>query len=133
MKTTGSLAAAVLLTGVLALRAAAQTITNPARQETQVRAELRELAASPTAADHDRAEVERFLANDRARDVAADMGIDLQALQDRVATLSDADAADLASRVKNANEAPMAGGDTFVITSTTIIIVLLIIILIIVA
>lgn len=127
MKNLTNIALSLLLVGGLAGPAAAQDA------RAGVQSELREMAAAPSDADAHRAVVRDFIGNDRVRTVAADLGIDLAGLDERVATLSDGDAADLAKRIRDANEDPLAGGDTLVITSTTIIIVLLIILLVAVA
>ncbi|MEQ9400265.1 MAG: PA2779 family protein [Longimicrobiales bacterium] len=99
--------------------------------DTDTRAQIRALAAeAPTASPH--ATVQAFLDRDDVRAVAAERGIDVDGLKDRVATLDDAAAANLASRAEDVQD-QLAGGDTVTITSTTIIIVLLVIILVIVA
>jgi len=76
--------------------------------------------------------VQRFLRSDGVRRVADGMGITVNDLNDRVATLDEATLNDLADRTRAA-ERELAGGDTIVISSTVVIIALLIIILILVA
>lgn len=127
MKNLTRIALSLLLVGAMAGPATAQ------EAGADLQSELREMAAAPSAADAHRAVVRDFIADDRVRSVAADLGVDLAGMEGRVATLDDADAADLAKRIRDANEDPLAGGDTLVITSTTIIIVLLIILLVAVA
>ena len=132
MSATSRIAAASLVLSLLALPGALNAQDAPAHDE--VRTELREIAASPTSSQADRALLDGFLESSRVQEVAQGMGIDLGLLQDRVATLGADEANDLAERVRDAGqEAPLAGGDTFVITSTTVIIALLVIILVIVA
>lgn len=129
---TVRIAAASLVLSLLALPGTLHAQDAPAHDE--VRTELRDIAASPTPSAEDRQLLEGFLESSRVQGVAEGMGIDLGLLQDRVATLGSDEASDLAKRVRDAGqEAPLAGGDTFVITSTTVIIALLVIILVIVA
>ncbi len=95
-------------------------------------AQLRSLVAQPTRQERDRATVRDFLRSPSVRKAATSHGIDINKLQARVGTLDSTDAADIAQRIRDANESPVAqaGGDTFVITSTTVIIILLVLILI---
>lgn len=122
----------MLLIGGLALFAPTRTAAQQAdRGDIQT---LRELATAPDEATRDREVVRSFLARRDVRATAADHGIDVDRIVDRISTLDSADAAELADRVRTAEqELVQVGGDTFVITSTTVIIVLLVIILIIVA
>lgn len=129
MKNATRFAFSALLLGALALPASAAAQERPADLDR----ELRELATTSSNADADRALVRDFVTREQVRDVARSMGIDTEALADQAQTMSDAEAGDLATRIRDANEDPLAGGDTFVITSTTIIIALLIVILVIVA
>ena len=90
------------------------------------------MAGSESPAEADRATVLRFLDRDDVRTVAADNGIDVERVERAVEASDAGTAADLAERVRDAED-QLAGGDTFVISTTTIIIALLVIILIIVA
>lgn len=115
------------LLGVSTVPASAQSTVDP----TSIEAELRAIAATPTAEESDRGEVRSFLESDRVRGVAGDLGIDLDDVERRVDALDGEAVTGLAEQIRDARqEQPLAGGDTVVITSTTIIIVLLIIILI---
>lgn len=97
-------------------------------------ADLRAMATQPAAAEQDRAVVRAFLGSDRVRRVAEDRGMDVRALEEGLATLDDAATADLAERIRSAQDpAAHVGGDTFVISSTVVIIALLVIILIVVS
>ncbi len=129
MKNLTRYALSALVFGALALPASTAAQERPADLDR----ELRELATTPSSADADRAVVRDFVASERVRDVARSIGVDADRLADQVETLDDAQAGDLAERIADANDDPLAGGDTFVITSTTIIIVLLILILVAVA
>ena len=94
-------------------------------------ATLREMAARPSAAERDRATVASFLRRTDVRRAAEEHGIDARALQDGVATIGDAAAAQLAHRIRSEDDqAAHVGGDTFVISSTAVIVALLVIILI---
>jgi hypothetical protein len=129
MKIAARFALSALMLGALALPATAAAQERPADFER----ELRELATTPNAADADRALVLDFVTSEQVRDVARSIGVDGDRLADHVQTLDNAQAGDLAKRLRDANEHPLAGGDRVVITTTTIIIVLLIIILVAVA
>lgn len=92
--------------------------------------ELRLIASQPTPADGDRATVRAFL--DRADVVGAaeSHGIDIESTKDRVSTLSDAEAAQVAARIDAIDGEPQVGGDYIVISTTAVIIALLVLILV---
>lgn len=130
MKSFTRAAFVLLMMGILGVPLQAQE----ARNGTDIQAELREMAASPSEADRDRAVVNDFLGQDRVQEVAAGIDVDTDRLQAEVNTLDDGEVAGLADRVRDAQQdSPLAGGDRIVITTTTVIIALLVIILLIVA
>lgn len=94
---------------------------------TSVESELRSMLVVENDAS-DREVVLDFLADDAVADVAEAEGMDVSELRDRVRTMDEASASDLANRVREMRE-DMVGGDTFVIGSTTLIIILLVLIL----
>ena len=94
---------------------------------TSVESELRSMLVVDNGTSN-RDVVLEFLADDAVADVAAAEGLDIQELKDRVRTMDEASASDLANRVREMKE-DMVGGDTFVIGSTTLIIILLVLIL----
>ncbi len=126
------------LTMGLALAALAVLPTTLTAQQAQssdnAAATLRAMATRPSAPQSDRATVSTFLQRDDVRRVAGERGIDMNALENGVATLDDDAAADLAQRIRTADDqAAHVGGDTFVISSTVVIIALLVIILVVVS
>jgi len=122
-------------TAVLAITAALVTATPAQAQEAQAPNQdvLRALVTTPSAAERDRAVVQRFLDRDQVKRAAQGAGIDLDRVKDGVATLGADQAGDLAQRVRDFDQQALVGGDTFVISSTFVIIALLVIILVIVA
>ncbi len=92
--------------------------------------ELRAMASQPTQGDADRSAIRDFLARGDVSQAAEAYGLDVEAAADRVATLSDDDAASLADRVRRTEHTAQVGGDTFVISTTAVIIALLVLILI---
>lgn len=94
---------------------------------TSVESELRSMLVVDNEAS-DREIVLEFLADDAVADVAAAESMDVGELRDRVRTMDEESASDLANRVREMKE-DMVGGDTFVIGSTTLIIILLVLIL----
>ena len=110
-------AALVFPTGLIA------QVDTDASAESELRAML--VNEAPVS---DREVVLDFLADERVADVAASRGMDVDELGDRVRTMDDRSASDLADRVREMR-ADMVGGDTFVIGSTTLIIILLVLIL----
>lgn len=124
----------LLLSLALLVPLSPEVAAQSADDRTAIEAELREIAASPDAEDLDRREVRSFLERDRVREVAGDLGIDLDAVERRVDALDGEEVAGLAERIRDAGqEQPLAGG-ALTLTSTTIIVVLaLVIVLVIVA
>lgn len=94
---------------------------------TSVESELRSMLVVDNGTS-DREFVLEFLADDAIADIAAAEGMDVRELRDRVRTMDEASASDLANRVREMKE-DLVGGDTFVIGSTTLIIILLVLIL----
>ena len=91
------------------------------------------MADRAAAQEADRAAVREALARPEVRGVAANLGVDLNRLNDAVATMSGADLAQAASTARQVNQQLVGGASTVVISTTTIIIALLAIILIVVA
>lgn len=93
--------------------------------------ELRDMVVAPTEVDQDRRVVQEFLDRSDVQSAAAVHGIDVEALQNRVATLEAEATSDLAERVRQTqDDLDQVGGDSFVITTSTIVLVLLVLILI---
>jgi hypothetical protein len=91
------------------------------------------LQAHVSAADADRAMVQRLLEREEVKEVAGAAGLDLRRAASAVATLDGADLAAVAAQARQVDEA-LAGGQSRVVISTTMIIIaLLVVILIIVA
>jgi hypothetical protein len=94
-------------------------------------ADLRAMVAEEHGTAGDAETVREFLALEEVRVLAAERGLDLDAITDRVGTLDDASVADLADRIRDqADQGQLVGGDTLVISSTAVIIVLLVLILV---
>jgi hypothetical protein len=91
--------------------------------------ELRLIASQPTAADADRATVRAFLDRADVEQAVESHGVDLTRAKDRVSTLNDAEAAELAARIDALDGAPQVGGDVIVISTTAVVIALLVLIL----
>jgi hypothetical protein len=86
-----------------------------------------------TAADADRAVIQRLLARPDVQALAAEIGLDIRRAHTAVATLEGGQLSDLAARARQA-ERGLAGGQGSVRISTTLIIIaLLVVILLIVA
>lgn len=81
----------------------------------------------------DRQEVLRVLENERVRELAEGMGLDLTRAKAAVATLDETELGTVASQARAVNEALAGGQSTVTISTTVIIIALLILILLIVA
>jgi hypothetical protein len=100
-----------------------QHIINPS----QLSAAVADRAA---AQDADRAAVRDALARPEVRSVASSMGVDVNRLDNAVATMSGADLERAASTARQVNDQLVGGASTVVISTTTIIIALLVVILI---
>jgi hypothetical protein len=114
------------LAALLALSADAR-----AQQPTaaDVTSELRLIASHATADDSDRATVRAFLDRPDVERIAESSGLDLVSTRDRVSTLSDAEAAELAARIDALAGAPQVGGQVIVISASALLIALLIVLL----
>ena len=75
-----------------------------------------------------RASILQFLQNDRVVSTANDMGLRIQDLSTRVATLDDATLSQVAERTRAA-DLGLAGGAEYVVLSTTVIIIILLILI----
>ena len=82
-----------------------------------------------TQADEDRSTILRFLERDEVGGVAEDMGADMQDVGRGVLRMNDADAARVASQVRDTEQAMAA--DTISVTTTTLILILVVLILLI--
>ena len=80
-----------------------------------------------TPGDEDRSTILRFLEREDVGGVAEGMGVNMQDAGEGVLRLNDAEAARVASQVRDAEEQMAA--DTITMTTTTLIIILLVIIL----
>ena len=94
-----------------------------------VTSELRLIASQPMSVDVDRATVRAFLDRPDVERVAESSGLDLASTRDRVSTLSDAEAAELAARIDALAGAPQVGGQVVVISASALLIALLIVLL----
>lgn len=92
----------------------------------ELRASVVEQAAE---SDRDREAVRRVLERDDVRAVADQMGFDLSAAEDAIATLDGPELQRLADRARTA-EKDLVGGDAIVISTTAVIIGLLVLIVI---
>ena len=88
------------------------------------------LSAAETARQADRATVDRFLASPEARAAAAVVGADATRLRTGVATLADAELAELALRVDALQGDPVAGLDDDIKTLLIIFLIVAIVILV---
>jgi hypothetical protein len=88
------------------------------------------LSAAETARQADRATVDRFLASPQARAAAAAVGADATRLRAGVATLADAELAELALRVDALQGEPVAGLDDDIKTLLIIFLIVAIVILV---
>jgi hypothetical protein len=93
--------------------------------------DLQALVGTPDRTEGDRRVIEAFLAGPGVGDVVAGLGIDADRIRAGARVMSGPTTANLAERIRDAaDQAPMVGGDTIVISSTAIIIALLVLILI---
>jgi len=88
------------------------------------------LTAAEAARQADRATVDRFLASPEARAAAAAVGADATRLRSGVATLADAELAELALRVDALQGDPVAGLDDDIKTLLIIFLIVAIVILV---
>ena len=100
-----------------------QHIINPSQLSAAV-------ADRASAQDADRAAVRDALARPEVRSVASSMGVDVNQLDNAVATMSGADLERAASTARQVNDQLVGGASTVVISTTPIIIALLVVILI---
>lgn len=97
-------------------------------------AELEALASERAAAvDADREAIRTLLRHPEVRRIAEGAGVDLQRAEDAVDVLDADEAANLAPRARDLNEALVGGDNVIVISTTTLIIALLILLIILVA
>jgi len=96
---------------------------------TDVTHELRLIASQPTVADADRETVRAFLDQPDVQRVAESSGLDLTSTRDRVSSLTDAEAAELAARLDALPGTPQVGGQVIVISASAVVIALLILLL----
>jgi hypothetical protein len=106
----------------------AQVIAKP-QSATQAAID-RALAERAAAADTDRQVIHRVLDRSEVKDVAGQMGVDIQRLQSAVGVLDANQLAQVASQAREVDRDLAGGATTVTITTTTIIIALLIIIII---
>lgn len=120
--------AVVLAVWLVAPQVNAQVITNPqAGTQAAIDQALAERAA---AADRDRQAIRRVLDRSEVKNVADQMGVDIQRLQSAVGVLDADQLAQVASQARQVDQNLAGGATTVVITTTTIIIALLIILII---
>jgi hypothetical protein len=81
----------------------------------------------------DREAIRRVLEIERVRQLAEEIGLDLQSAETAVATLDDVEVAKIAAQARTVTDALAGGQSSVSISTTVIIIVLLLLILIIVA
>jgi pyruvate/2-oxoglutarate dehydrogenase complex dihydrolipoamide acyltransferase (E2) component len=83
--------------------------------------------------DADRAAVRDALAQPQVREIAAQMGVDLEKANAAVDTMTGTDLTRAATTARQLNGSLVGGASTIVISTTTIIIALLVLILIVIA